>query len=49
MSQKLYDATKFVNFEFLHDDITLYLVLFVLVYANDTVVFGMVEEYFQND
>ena len=27
----------------------LYLKLFVLVYADDTVVFGMVEEYFQNN
>ena len=49
MSQKLYYATKFVNFEFQHNDITLCLKVFILVYADDTVEFGMVKEYFQND
>ena len=38
-----------VNFEFQYDDITLYLKLLVLLYADDTVVFGTDEKEFQNN
>ena len=38
-----------VNFEFQYDDITLYLNLFVLLYADDTVVFGTDEKEFQKN
>ena len=38
-----------VNFEFQYDDITLYLKLFVLLYADDTVVFGTDENEFQKN
>ena len=38
-----------VNFEFQYEDITLYLKLFVLLYAHDTVVFGTDEKEFQNN
>ena len=34
------------NFEFQYDDITLYLKLFVLLYADDTVVFATDEKSF---
>ena len=37
-----------VNFEFQYDEITLYLKLLVLLYADDTVVFGTDEKEFQN-
>ena len=49
MTQKLYYATQVVTFEFQPGDIRLYLKLFALVYADDTVVFRTVEEYFKND
>ena len=38
-----------VNFELQYDDITLYLKLLVLLYADDTVVFGTDEKEFQNN
>ena len=38
-----------VKFEFQYDDITLYLNLFVLLYADDTVVFGTDEKEFQKN
>ena len=38
-----------VNFKLQYDDITLYLKLFVLLYADDTVVFGTDEKEFQNN
>ena len=38
-----------VNFELQYDDVTLYLKLLVLLYANDTVVFGTDEKEFQNN
>ena len=38
-----------VNFELQCDDITLYLKLVVLLYADDTVVFGTDEKEFQNN
>ena len=38
-----------VNFEFQYDDITLHLKLLMLLYANDTVVFGTDEKEFQNN
>ena len=45
MRQKL----QWYNFEFQSDDITLYLELVVLLYADDTVVFGTDEKEFQNN
>ena len=38
-----------VNFEFQYDNITLYLKLLVLFYADDTVIFGTDEKEFQNN
>ena len=38
-----------VNFEFQYDDITLYLKLLVLLYADDTDAFGTDEREFQNN
>ena len=38
-----------VNFEFQYEDITLYLKLLALLYANNTVVFGTDEKEFQNN
>ena len=38
-----------VNFEFQYDDLPLYLKLLVLLYADDTVVFGTDEKEFQNN
>ena len=42
-------VTNCVNFEFQYDDITLYLKLLVLLYADDTDVFGTDEKEFQNN
>ena len=36
-----------VNLEFQYDDITFYLKLFVLLYANDTIVYGTYEKDFK--
>ena len=38
-----------VNIEFKYDDITFYLKLFVLLYVDDTVVFGTDEKEFQKN
>ena len=38
-----------VNFELQYDELTLYLKLLVLLYADDTVVFGTDEKEFQNN
>ena len=49
MRQKLQWCCNGVNFELQYDELPLYLKLLVLLYANDTVVFGTDEKEFQNN
>ena len=45
----LNDLETFLNFEFRYDDTFLYLKLFVLLYADDTIIFGTDEKEFQKN